>query len=141
MIRIYRTTTLPVLLYGAEPWTLQNFDLNRLEIFHMQCLRRILGITRYHWDRNESIRKISCDQSTIEEEIQKRRLRWFGPVCRLSEQCLPYQLLWRQRPKHWKVQHTASRNTWSQQIGNDLKNRRLAISDAKEAEADRERWK
>uniref|UniRef100_A0A8C9WNT6 Reverse transcriptase domain-containing protein n=1 Tax=Scleropages formosus TaxID=113540 RepID=A0A8C9WNT6_SCLFO len=43
-IRLFRTLILPVLLYGSETWTLLKSDINKLEVFQMQCLRQILGV-------------------------------------------------------------------------------------------------
>ena len=32
------------LLYGSETWTMRKVDSDRIQSFHMQALRRILGI-------------------------------------------------------------------------------------------------
>ena len=34
-------------LYGAETWTIRAPDLRQLITFHNQCVRAILGVTRY----------------------------------------------------------------------------------------------
>ena len=44
-IRVYQAIVISVLLYGAETWTLYSKQLNLLDKFHMQCLRRMLGLT------------------------------------------------------------------------------------------------
>ena len=41
--QVYHSVVLPVLLYGAETWTLKAKDARRLEAFHNQCIRSILG--------------------------------------------------------------------------------------------------
>ena len=46
-IRIYKTCILSTLLQGSETWTSYAGQEKRLNIFHLRCLRKILGIT---WD-------------------------------------------------------------------------------------------
>jgi len=36
-----------VVLYGSETWTMRKADSDRIQSFHMQALRRILGIRWY----------------------------------------------------------------------------------------------
>ena len=45
-IQLYQTLILSILLYGAETWTTKKEDENRLNVFEMSCLRRILGVSR-----------------------------------------------------------------------------------------------
>jgi hypothetical protein len=42
-IRIYKTTILPVVLYGCETWSLTLREEHRLEVFENRVLRRIFG--------------------------------------------------------------------------------------------------
>ena len=42
---VYRACVLSTLLYGSESWTTYSGQENRLESFHLRCLRRILGVT------------------------------------------------------------------------------------------------
>jgi hypothetical protein len=45
-IRIYKTITLPVVLYGCESWPLTLREEHRLRVFENRVLRRILGPKR-----------------------------------------------------------------------------------------------
>jgi hypothetical protein len=45
-IRIYRTTTLPVVLYGCETWSLTLKEERKLRVFENRVLRRIFGSKR-----------------------------------------------------------------------------------------------
>jgi hypothetical protein len=45
-IRIYRTTILPVVLYGCETWLLTLKEECRLRVFENRVLRRIFGPKR-----------------------------------------------------------------------------------------------
>ena len=45
-IKIYRTTILPVVLYGCETWSLTLREEHRLRVFENRVLRRIFGPER-----------------------------------------------------------------------------------------------
>jgi hypothetical protein len=42
-IRVYKTTTLPVVLHGCETWSLTLREEHRLRVFENRVLRRIFG--------------------------------------------------------------------------------------------------
>ena len=42
-----KITKVDPLLYGSETWTMRKVDSDRIQSFHMQALRRILGIRWY----------------------------------------------------------------------------------------------
>ena len=107
----------------------------------MKYLRQILRVSLRDHIRNEIIRKRCEQQPTVEEQIQKRRLQWFGHVCRMDESRLPYRSLWRERPEQWKIERTAPKKTWIKQIEEDLRNQRLSLDDARSTATDRQTWK
>jgi hypothetical protein len=45
-IKIYKTTILPVVLYGCETWSLTLREESRLRVFENRVLRRIFGPKR-----------------------------------------------------------------------------------------------
>ena len=47
-LKVYQACVLSTLLYGSESWTTYAQQENRLESFHLRCLRRIMGITWHH---------------------------------------------------------------------------------------------
>ena len=125
------------LLYGSETWTLLKTDLDKLEVFQMRCLRRILGVSLLDRLTNESIRMRCQNQPTVDEMVQQRRLKWFGNVCRMSANRIPQLILWGE----WRVQRLAPKKTWTKQLEADLKNRRVTVEDAKVIAMDRKAWK
>jgi len=46
-LRIYASLVQSAVLYGSETWTMRKVDSDRIQSFHMQALRRILGIRWY----------------------------------------------------------------------------------------------
>ena len=99
-IFLFRTLIIPILLYGSETWTTLKSDVKKLETFQLQCLRQILGVSLCAHYQNETVRMKWDNQPLIEEQIQKRRLQWFGHVCRMNTNQLPYKLLWQDKPDH-----------------------------------------
>ena len=140
-IRLFRTLILPILLYGSETWTVLKPDLNKLEVFQMRCLRQILGISLRDHETNVDIRMRSQYQPSIQEQIEQRRLRWFGYICRVDASRLTRKLFWRDRPKQWKIQQKAPKKTWKHQIENDLKRRKLNLNQAKNATRNKKKWR
>ena len=65
----------------------------RLDVFHLRCLRKILGIT---WsDRitnTEILEQVNLQSMTT--ILCKRRLRWLGHVRRMDDTRIPKQLLY-----------------------------------------------
>ena len=54
-LAVYRTCVLPILLYGAETWTLLAHDTSKLEAFHMHCQRQLLHVHWYDFVPNSDI--------------------------------------------------------------------------------------
>ena len=106
-----------------------------------RCLRQIHGISLCDRVHNEVIRGRCQQQPTSDQQIQQRRLRWFGYVCRMDTARLPHQLLWRQRPAKWKDQRNVPNKTWVKQIEDDHKMHRLDLGQTKASAMDRQAWK
>ena len=52
---VYQACVLSTLLYGAESWTTYAVQEQRLNVFHLRCLRRILHITWKGYKTNSEI--------------------------------------------------------------------------------------
>ena len=83
-IRLYNALVISVLLYGSETRTLLEADERRLEAFHMNCQRRILGIRWFHFVTNASVTSQTGEEG-LAIRICRRRLSIFGHVQRLPE--------------------------------------------------------
>ena len=49
---VYKTVAMPILLYGLKTWVVKTDSLKHLESFHNQCVRSILGVTKYNQWKN-----------------------------------------------------------------------------------------
>ena len=70
-IKIYRTTILPVLLYGCEIWSLSLREERRLRVFENRVLRRIFCPKRDEvtgeWRKlhNEELNDLCCSPNIV----------------------------------------------------------------------------
>jgi hypothetical protein len=93
--RVYTACVISTLLYGSESWPSYAKQETRLNIFHLRCLRKILGIT---WkDKITNAEVLSrVGVSTLQCLLSQRRLRWLGHVRRIGPERLPKDLLYGQ---------------------------------------------
>jgi hypothetical protein len=97
-IKIYKTTILPVVLYGCETWSFKLREEHRSRVFENRVLRRIFGPKRDEvtggWRKlhNEELRGLHSSPSTI-RVIKARRIRWAGHVARMGEMKGAYNIL------------------------------------------------
>ena len=103
-------------------------DERRLEAFHMNCQRRILGIRWFHFVTNASVNSQTGEEG-LAIRICRRRLSIFGHVRRLPEATPAHSALRLAvnartgvkpdiRPE-WKRQRGRPCRTWVQQIEDD----------------------
>ena len=78
-IRVYEAMVLSVLLYNSETWTLKATTKKKLLVFVMSCLRTIKGGRRDRI-RNIDIRTEFRVNTDVVQQIQRKRLRYFGHV-------------------------------------------------------------
>ena len=87
---IYMAIPLNLLLWGCESWALPQSSLAKLEAFHHTTIRRILQITwddvRTHHIKNMQVRQSFNDITTVEQQILKRQLTFFGKLIRDNPQ-------------------------------------------------------
>ncbi|PIK57614.1 hypothetical protein BSL78_05522 [Apostichopus japonicus] len=82
-MKVYQACVLSTLLYGSETWTTHAKQEKKLNVFHMRCLRKILGIT---WEDKVTNSEVlsKAKLSTIFAMHSERRLRWLRHVHRMK---------------------------------------------------------
>ena len=94
---LYQTCVRSILLFGSESWALPDTLLDRLSVFHNNCLRRILGVRRS--DRHSSDYLYNrCAEHPIHDHLSSYRLRQLGHTVRMSHIRLPKLALFRGAP-------------------------------------------
>ena len=65
-----------VVLYGSETWTMRKVDSDRIQSFHMQALRRILGIytTLFTVQGTAATKQLKKRKTTIDSTIRRTHL-------------------------------------------------------------------
>jgi hypothetical protein len=97
-IKIYKTTILPVVLYGCETWSLTLREERKLRVFENRVLRRIFGPKRDEvtgeWRKlhNEELNNTYSTSNNV-QVIKSRRLRWARHVARMGEGGGVYRVL------------------------------------------------
>jgi hypothetical protein len=90
MLNIYKTITLPVVLYGCETSSLTLGEEHRLRVFENRVLRRIFGpkgdevIGDWMKLHNEELNILYSSPNIIRQN-KSRRMRWVGHVARMGE--------------------------------------------------------
>ena len=92
-LRLYNALILPIAIYGSETWSLTQYDANKLNVFENNCLRAIFNVRLIEYVSIKELRKRAGQHNCIVNIIRKRRLQWFGHVCRMSDECIQKSVL------------------------------------------------
>jgi hypothetical protein len=124
-----------ILLYGAETWTLNIQQANKLLATEMDFWRRSARKSRKEKVRNVTIRDIVEVGKNILEVIELKRLRWFGHVKRMPGNRLPLKSL------EWEPEGTRRRGRpkerWVDGVRRSMTNYGLTEEDTR----DSDRWR
>ena len=70
---------LSIALYGCESWCLPEQLLDRLRVFHAQCVRAMCRVTRWHtWQHHISTQELEqrLGLDDIDTYVKRRQLPW-----------------------------------------------------------------
>eukprot|EP01068_Selenidium_serpulae_P013156 Selendium_serpulae@DN5932_c1_g2_i6.p1 len=134
-MKLFRTLILPKLLFGCETWTLSQTHSDRLNTFHMKCLRTILGVSLFHHVRNTEIRD-RLGEIPISLQVTRKRLQWAGHVERLPHERVQRQLL-RSRCLSGRRPPHGVEKRWQDLVAADLKQKHMKLESA----TDRAAWR
>ena len=122
-IKIYRTTILPVVIYGCETWSFILRDEHRLRMFENRVLRRMFGpkrdeVTGY---LRRLHNKDLCDlysSPNIIRVIKSKIIIWVGHVAHMGQRTGAYRVIMG-KPKQ-KRPLERHRRGWENNIKIDL---------------------
>jgi hypothetical protein len=132
---MYQALVQSILLYGAETWTLNTQQANKLLATEMDFWRISARKSRKEKVRNGTIRAIMEVRKNILKLIEEKRLRWFGRIKRMPGNRLPLKIL------DWEPEGTRRRGRpkerWIDGVRRSMINHGLTEEDNR----DRDRWR
>jgi hypothetical protein len=132
---MYQALVQSILLYGAETWTLNTQQVNKLLATEMDFWKRSARKSRKEKVRNGTIREIMEVGKNVLEVIEETRLRWFGHLKRMPGNRLLLKML------KWELEGTRRRGRpkerWIDGVRRSMTNHGLREEDTR----DRDRWR
>ena len=122
-LKIYKSLTRPIVIYGCEAWTLTNRDEQYLRIFDRRILRKNLWssakwrciLENQNELREERSNKKNAD---IVRFVKSKRMAWLGHVMRMEGKRIPKRVL------EWKPTGRRNRGRprkrWIEDIEEDI---------------------
>ena len=132
--KIYKTMIRPVMMYGAETWTLTRKEEGLLERAEMRMLRWILGVSLRDKKRNEDIRE-TLGVACITDKVREARMRWYGHVMRKEDDNCIKRIM--NAEVYGRRSRGRQKKRWRDMIQEDLKTLKLKKEDA----ANRDKWR
>lgn len=135
--KIFNSNVKSVLLYGCETWNAASSDVQSLQVFTNNCLRRLLKI---YWPNTISNSRLweTTQQIPIQKEICKRKWKWIGHTLRKDDNDIAKQAI------EWNPQGSRRRgrpaHTWKRQIDAELTRVRRSWRETKTIASDRSEW-
>ncbi len=81
-VRLVKALAFPIVLYGADTWTMRKAERKKVDAFEMWCWRRVMGMS---WmERNTKVWLLENikPEWTLESRVTQAALRYFGHVVR-----------------------------------------------------------
>lgn len=137
---LYKTLIIPVLLYGAEAWTLSKTDENLLGCFERKVLRLIFGPVCIDgvWRRrfNNELYGLYSDVDLV-KKLKIQRLRWLGHVERMDTDA-PARRIFESTPDGLRSRGRPHLR-WRAQVESDLN--QLGVRNWRQLARDRASWR
>lgn len=122
-VRIYNSIVQSILIYGSETWELSKRHRQQINAVEMDFLRRGCRVSRLEHVTNAEIRNRMQKNTTSIDEIEKRRLSWYGHIQRMNANRWPNRIL------KWNPPGQRRRgrppDTWIKQVQEDMRDRNL----------------
>ena len=77
-VHVVKDMVFQVVTYGCESWTIKKAERQRIDVFELWCLRRLLRVPWTLRRSNQSILKEINPEYSLEELMLKLKLQYFG---------------------------------------------------------------
>ena len=82
---IVKAIVFPVVKHGHESWTIKKAECQRIDVFELQCWRRLLRAPCTARKSNQSILKEINPQYSLEGQMLKQKLQYFGHLMQRAD--------------------------------------------------------
>ena len=84
-VYLVKAVVLPVVMYGCEIWTIKKAEHQRIDVFELQCWRRLLRVPWVARRSNQSILKEISTEYSLEELMLKLKLQYFSHLMQRTD--------------------------------------------------------
>ena len=84
-VRLVKAMVFPVVVYGFESWTIKKAECQRIDAFELRCWRRLLRVPWTARRSNQSILKEISPEYSLEGQMLKLKLQYFGHLVRRTD--------------------------------------------------------
>ena len=81
-VKLVKVLLFPIVLYGAETWTMRKHERRKIDSFELWCWRRVLRVSWMERKTNIWIIENIKPEWTLESRVPKAALSYFGHVVR-----------------------------------------------------------
>ena len=82
---LVKAMVFPVVMYGCESWTIKKAECQRIDAFEVWCWRRLLRVPWTARISNQSILKEISPGCSLEGQMLKLKLQYFGHLLRRAD--------------------------------------------------------
>ena len=84
-VHLVKAMVFPVVTYGCESWTIKKGECQRIDTFELWCWRRLLRVSWTAGRSNQSILKEISPEYSLEGQMLKLRLQYFGHLMQRAD--------------------------------------------------------
>ena len=84
-VHLVKAMVFPVVMYACESWTIKKAEHQRIDAFELWCWRRLLRVSWTARRSNQSILKEISPECSLEGQMLKLKLHYFGHLMRRAD--------------------------------------------------------
>ena len=84
-VHLVKAIVFPIVMYGCESWTIKKTEGQRIDTFELWCWRRLLRVPWTARRSNQSILKEIIPEYSLEGQMLKLKLQYFGHLMRRAD--------------------------------------------------------